>query len=303
MSNRKTMIGSRAFSLHKMPLYFMLAPFLIIFFLFVILPIFSSILLSFFSYDMVGQFQFTGLDNYFRLFMDDDVFPIALKNTLLFSVVTGPLGFMLSFILAWFINDFSPKVRTLLSLLFYAPALVGNAYYIWKIIFSGDSYGYMNSFLLSSGVITQPIVWLKSPEHIMLIVIIVQLWQGMGVSFLANISGLQNVNGEMYEAGAIDGIRNRWQELWYITLPSMKNILLFSAVMQIQASFSVGIIAVELAGFPSVNHAVDTIVAHMMDVGTVRYEMGYASAISVFLFAMMAVTRIVIGKILDSTGK
>jgi multiple sugar transport system permease protein len=238
-----------------------------------------------------------------RMFVQDDVFGTVVKNTIALAVVVGPAGFMLAFLLAWLVNEFSTGLSTLFSFMFYAPSLVGNAYFIWKIAFSGDSYGYINSFLLSLGLITEPIIWLKDANYIMTIIIIVQLWQSMGVSFLANISGLQNINGELYEAGSIDGIRNRWQELWYITFPSMKNILLFSAVMQIQSSFAAGTVAVELAGFPSVNHAADTIVAHMMDVGTVRYEMGYASAIAVFLFGMMAITRIVIGKLLDMVGK
>lgn len=287
----------------KIPLYVMIAPFTVLFTVLTILPILSSVVLSFFSFDLVGKLKFIGFDNYFRMFLDDEVFPITVKNTLLFSVVTGPLGFLLSFVLAWFVNEFGPRLRTLLSFLFYAPALVGNAYFIWQVLFSGDSYGYLNSVLLSIGLIAEPIIWLKDVNYIVPIIIVVQLWQSMGVSFLANISGLQNVNGQLYEAGSIDGIRNRWQELWYITLPSMKTILLFSAVMQIQSSFSIGAIVVQLAGFPSVEHVADTIVSHMSDVGTVRFEMGYASAIAVFLFALMATMRVVIGKLLDMTGK
>ena len=287
----------------KIPLYVMMAPFTILFTVLTILPIVSSVVLSFFSFDLVGKLKFIGFDNYFRMFLDDEVFPITVKNTLLFSVVTGPLGFLLSFVLAWFVNEFGPRLRTILSFLFYAPALVGNAYFIWQVLFSGDSYGYLNSVLLSIGLIAEPIIWLKDVNYIVPIIIVVQLWQSMGVSFLANISGLQNVNGQLYEAGSIDGIRNRWQELWYITLPSMKTILLFSAVMQIQSSFSIGAIVVQLAGFPSVEHVADTIVSHMSDVGTVRFEMGYASAIAVFLFALMATMRVVIGKLLDMTGK
>lgn len=288
---------------NKVPLYVMMAPFTILFTVLTILPIVSSVVLSFFSFDLVGKLKFIGFDNYFRMFLDDEVFPITVKNTLLFSVVTGPLGFLLSFVLAWFVNEFGPRLRTVLSFLFYAPALVGNAYFIWQVLFSGDSYGYLNSVLLSIGLIAEPIIWLKDVNYIVPIIIVVQLWQSMGVSFLANISGLQNVNGQLYEAGSIDGIRNRWQELWYITLPSMKTILLFSAVMQIQSSFSIGAIVVQLAGFPSVEHVADTIVSHMSDVGTVRFEMGYASAIAVFLFALMATMRVVIGKLLDMTGK
>lgn len=187
--------------------------------------------------------------------------------------------------------------------MFYCPALVGNAYYIWQVAFSNDSYGYANSLLLTLGLITEPIKWLKDSAYIMPIIVVVQLWMSMGVSFLANISGLQDINPEMYEAGAIDGIKNRWQELWYITLPSMQHMLLFSAVMQIASAFSISAICIELAGYPSVDYAADTLVSYLADVGTVKYEMGYASAISVFLFALMLLFRYVIGKLLSKTGK
>lgn len=290
--------------LHRqIPLYLMVAPFLIMFFIFTVLPIAVSVCLSFFNYDMISLPKFNGFENYMRMFMYDDVFPITVKNTLIFAVIAGPIGFCLSFILAWFVNDFSPMVRTLLSFMFYAPSLVGNAYFIWQVLFSGDTYGYLNSLLLSVGFITEPVQWLKTEQYIMPIIIMVQLWQSMGISFLANISGLQNVNRELYESGSIDGIRNRWQELIYITVPSMQHMLLFSAVMQIQSSFSVSAIAIQLVGFPSIGYAGDTIVSHLTDVGTVRYELGYASAIAVILFAMMALTRIIVGKILSVASK
>ena len=281
----------------------MLAPFLIAFVVFMVIPVIASIVLSFFRYDMLGTPEFIGFDNYFRMIMEDKVFGISLANTLYFAVITGPVGFMLSFILAWFINELGPKARSVLSFLFYSPALMGNVYFIWQVMFSGDSYGYVNSLLISLNVISEPIQWFTNPNYSMTLVILIQLWMSMGVSFLANISGLQNVDTSLYEAAAIDGVRNRWQELWYLTLPSMKNILLFSAVMQIQASFSVSGIATTLTGNPSVNYSTHTIVTHLSDVSSARYEMGYAAAISVFLFLMMAFARIGIGKLLDATGK
>ncbi len=287
----------------QIPYAVLLAPFFILFFLFIFLPVICSIVLSFFSFDMVSAPSFAGADNYIRMFLDDDVFLTTLKNTLLLAVLTGPAGFLLSFILAWFINEFSPRVRTVLSFMFYCPALVGNALYIWQIAFSNDSYGYANSLLLSAGLIVEPINWLKNPTYIIPIIVIVQLWMSMGVSFLANISGLQNINTEMYEAGAIDGIRNRWQELWYITLPAMENMLLFSAVMQIASAFSIGSVCTTLVGYPSVNYTADTIVSYLTDVGTTKYEMGYACAISVILFLMMALTRALIGKLLRRVGR
>lgn len=281
----------------------MLAPFLILFCLFTVLPVLSSMVLSFFEYDIVGRMRFIGLDNYTFLLLGDEVFPTALKNTLIFAVITGPAGFFLSFLLAWFINEFGPKTRSILSFLFYSPALMGNAYFIWQVLFSGDSYGYINSLLLSLNVITSPIQWLKDPSYTLTIVIVVQLWMSMGVSFLANIAGLQNVNPELYEAGAIDGIKNRWFELWYITLPYMKNILLFSAVMQISSAFSVGQICMVLTGHPSVNYSTETIITHLIDMGTIRYEMGVASAISVLLFVLMACSRLIIGKLINALGR
>ena len=280
-------------------MFVMISPFLIFFFLFTVLPILSSMALSLTSYDMISAPKFIGIDNYRRMIVNDNVFAVTVKNTLVFAVIAGPLGFLLSFLLAWLVNEFSPKVRAFLSFLFYAPALVGNAYFIWKVAFSGDSYGYINSILLSIGVITEPVTWLKNEAYLMPIIMVVQLWQSMGVSFLANISGLQNVSRDMYEAGAIDGIRNRWQELRYITLPAMSNMLLFSAVMQIQSSFSASAIAIELAGYPSKSNAVDTIVSLMTDMATVRYELGYACAMAVVLFIIMVTTRLIVGKVLS----
>lgn len=283
--------------------YLLLAPFAVLFFIFTVLPVLSSIVLSFTSYDMISLPKFVGLSNYLRMFTGDEVFPKTVVNTLKFSVVTGPVSFILAFLLAWLINEFGKTMRSILSFLFYCPALVGNAYFIWQVFFSADSYGYANSFLLSMDLITEPIAWLKNTNYNFGIIVFVQLWLSMGVSFLADIAGLQNVNVELYEAGAIDGIKTRWHELWYITLPCMKDILLFGAVMQIQATFSIGAAIQALAGFPSINNSVDTIVLHLSDVGMVRYEMGYAAAISVVLFLMMAITRILIGKILNALGR
>ncbi len=294
---------SRGSKKEQAAFYIMLAPFFILFFLFTILPVLTSVVLSFFNFDAVSMPTFAGLDNYLRMFVQDDVFPTALRNTLIFAVVTGPIGFMLAFILAWMVNEFNPMIRTLLSFLFYAPALTGNVYFIWKILFSGDSYGYLNSTLMSMGLIVDPIQWLKSPTYALPIIMIVQLWLSLGITFLANISGLQNVNPELYEAGAIDGIKSRWHELWYITLPSMREILMFGCVMQIQSAFSVSAVAIELCGYPSVNNSVDTIVSLLTDVGNARYEMGYAAAISVFLFILMAVTKNLMFKLINLAGK
>lgn len=294
---------NKGYSKEELTFDLILIPFMGLFFLFSIIPVFASMVLSFFDYDMISIPTFAGVSNYLRMFTADDVFLKVLGNTLKFSIIAGPLGMLLAFLLAWMINEFPAPIRVFLTFIFYVPSLVGNAFFIWQILFSSDSYGYLNNFLISFGFITEPINWFQNTSYNMTIILLVQLWMSMGVSFLANIAGLQNVNSELYEAGAIDGIKTRWHELWYITLPSMKNILLFSAVMQIQSVFSVSNLITALVGYPSVNNSVDSLVSYISDIGITRYEMGYASALSVFLFLMVLMFRFAIGGLLNLIGK
>ncbi|MCU7198198.1 carbohydrate ABC transporter permease [Turicibacter sanguinis] len=282
--------------------YFLLAPYIILFTLFTVVPVVMSMGLSFTYFNMLEPPKFVFLDNYIRLFVEDEVFQIALKNTLFLAIITGPLSYIMAFIFAWVINEFKPKLRAVLTLVFYAPSIAGNAFLIWLIIFSGDVYGFANAYLMEWGIIDSPIQWLQDPDYMIWILIIVQLWLSLGVSFLAFMAGLQNVDTTLYEAGAIDGIKNCWQELWHITLPSMKSQLLFGAVMQITQSFAISNVSVQLVGFPSVDYAGHTIVTHLMDYGQIRYELGYASAIATVLFAIMLLSNLVVQKLLRKVG-
>ncbi|HLR68185.1 MAG TPA: sugar ABC transporter permease [Virgibacillus sp.] len=283
--------------------YILMAPFFILFFLFTVLPVITSIIISFTYFNMLEFPHFVGWNNYARLFLEDDIFLIALKNTILFAAVTGPVSYVACFVFAWLINEFPTKLRALMTLIFFAPSISGNIFFIWLIIFSGDAYGYANGFLMKIGLIYEPIQWLQDPTYILAIVMLVQLWLSLGTSFLAFIAGLQTIDQHLFEAGAIDGIQNRWQELWYITLPSMKPQLLFGAVIQITTSFAVADVSMELAGFPSVQYAAHTIVTHLIDYGSIRFELGYASAIATILFLMMMVTNLIIQKLLRKVGE
>jgi len=265
----------------------MMIPFFILFFIFIILPILSAVFLSFTNFNMLEIPKFVGADNYIRMLLDDDEFLIAIKNTLVFALITGPVSYFACFFFAWFINELGRKLRTILTILFYLPSMSGMVFIIWTFIFSGDQYGLINSMLLNLSLIDEPVQWLTNATTIMPVIIIVQLWMSLGVSFLAFIAGLQNVDKQIYEAAAVDGLKNRFQELFYVTLPSMGPQLLFSAVMQITAAFSVGSVCTALAGFYSTDNAALTIVTHIEDYGNVRFEMGYACAISVLLFAVM----------------
>lgn len=287
--------------LHKQS-YILMAPYMLLFFLFTVLPVVMSLVLSFTYFNILESPRFVGWHNYARLFLEDDVFLIAIKNTFLLATITGPISYMLAFIFAWLINELPPKIRAVMTLVFYGPSISGNAYLIWLLFFSGDMYGYANAFLMKLGIVHEPIQWLQSTTWILPIIILVQLWLSLGVSFLSFIAGLQNVDRTMYEAGAIDGIRNRWQELWYITLPCMKPQLLFGAVIQITTSMAIADVSIQLAGFPSVGYAGHTIVTHLMDYGTIRFEMGYASSIATVLFFAMLLTNLLVQKILRRVG-
>ncbi len=263
------------------------------------MPIAAAIVLSFTYFNMLSAPTFVGFDNYIRMFFDDDVFLIALKNTAIFAMITGPISYILSFMVAWLINEFNRFVRTVLTLVFYLPSLAGNVYFVWTYIFSGDSYGLLNNLLTKFGITDDAIQWLTDTKYMMVVVIVVILWLSLGTGFLSFVAGLQSMDRELFEAAAIDGVKNRFAELWYVTLPQMGPQLLFGAVMQISTSFAVGYECMNLTGFPSTDYATHTMVLHILDFGQVRFEMGYACAVAVFLFAMMLIMWKAVNKLLS----
>lgn len=282
--------------------YLFTLPYLLVFVVFTVFPVLVAMLFSFTRFDIVQLPSFIGLKNYFRLFIEDSLFPLALKNTLLLAVITGPGGFFLSLLLAWVLNEFSDKLRAVLTMLCYAPTLSGGAYMIWNIIYSGDSYGFLNGILINLGIIYSPIQWLTDSKYMTVSAIIVILWMSFGSGFLSMIAGFKNVDRTQYEAAAVDGIKNRYQELWYITLPSMKPQLMFSAVMSITNSFGMGDIITAIYGFPSSNYALYTLVHMLQDYGNTRFEMGYASAIATVLFLIMVLSNHFVQKLIRKVG-
>ena len=283
--------------------YFMLAPFFLLFIIFTVLPVFLSMLLSLTDFNMLQMPHWKGITNFTRLFLEDDIFILACQNTLIFAAITGPVSYLLSLLIAWFINELPPKIRAVVTLIFYAPSISGQVYLIWKTLFSSDSYGWANATLIDLGIVTQPILWFENAEYVMPLCIVVALWTSLGTAFLSFIAGFQTIDRSMYEAAAVDGIKNRWQELWYITLPTMRPQLMFGAVLAITNSFGFGAVVDALCGFPSVDYAAHTIMHHLGDYGGARYEIGYASAIAVVLFVIMFASNIIIKKALSKVGE
>ncbi|SCX01115.1 multiple sugar transport system permease protein [Lachnospiraceae bacterium YSD2013] len=282
--------------------YLFLLPFAVLFAMFYIFPVVASIYFSFTYYNILEAPRFLGFTNYINLILQDDVFLIGLKNTLLIAIVTGPLGYIMSFLFAWLINELPRMVRSVAVIIFYAPSIAGTCYTIFSIFFRGDAYGYVNAFLQNIGIIDTPILWLINPQYMLPICMVVILWMSLGTGFLSFVAGLQGIDGSQYEAGYMDGIKNRWQELWYITLPNMKPMLLFGAVMTITQSFGVCDVTMALCGYPSTDYAARTIVTHLFDYGYSRFEMGYACAIATILFLMMILCNKAIQSLLRRVG-
>ena len=284
--------------------YLMLAPYLIVFFVFTALPVGISIWNSLTYNNFFDPARFVGMDNYIRMFTGDDVFLVALRNTLLLALITGPVGYAMSFLLAWQINNMPSRLsRSVFTLLFYAPTMTTSVYTVWTLLFSNDEYGYINGLLMRMGFIREAIQWLADTDYMMAVVIICVLWTSMGAGFLSFVAGFRSMDKQYYEAGQVDGIRNRWQELWFITLPMMRPQLMFGAIMSITAAFSIHDVTIALMGFPSTDYAVHTVVNHLYDYGYLRFDLGYASAISTVLFLLMMGANLLVGRLLRKVGQ
>lgn len=282
--------------------YLFLAPFMLLFIIFTVGPVLTAIYLSFTYFNVLEPAQWIGLTNYRLLFLEDDIFLKSLHVTIVFAILTGPVGFLLSFAMAWLINQV--KVRLIYVVAFYAPSLSGiGMAQIMRIFFANDRYGYLNNFLIRWGILDEPFAWLADVDTMLGVVIAVQLWMSMGPGFLSFLAGLQQIDEQIYEAAKVDGIRNRLQELWFITLPLVRPQLVFGAVMAIVGAFSMFDISVGLVGFPSPQYAAHSIMAHLYDYAFLRFEMGYASAVSVIMFIMMFALSAMFRRMLSSKGE
>ena len=282
--------------------YAFLLPYAILFITFYVLPMLTSMYFSFTNYNILEKPDFIGVRNYINLFLEDEVFTIAVKNTFVIALIIGPVGYIMAFIFAWLINELPNWIRTLVVFFFYVPSISGQAFNVFKFFFSDDANGWINAKLIHWNVIQQPILFLTNPANVLKVVIPVILWTSLGAGFLSFVAGLKGIDKSQYEAGYIDGVQNRWQELWYITLPNMKPMLLFGAVMSITNAFSVCQVPMMLAGYPSVDYCARTIVTHLFDYGFTRFEFGYASAIATVLFITMILCNKFIQGLLNRVG-
>lgn len=304
MTTKDTLRRSKSpLAKNRLPFWLMLLPFLILFFLFKFLPILSGFVLSFTDFNGLQMPHFVGLDNYTRMFLKDEVFLTTAKNILLLALITGPTSYILSFVLAWLINELGKRLRLLVLVLVYLPTMCSNLFFVWQYIFNGDAKGFINSALIDIGLIQKPILWLSDERYTMVVVIVVTIWMGFNVGFLSFVAGLRGLDRAYYEAAAIDGLKNRWQELYYVTLPQMGSQLMFGAVNAIAGAFTIGAINAQLTGYPSTNNSTDTIILYLSRYAVEEaYELGYAAAMSVVLFAVMVLVWTLFKRVLKSVN-
>lgn len=285
----------------------LMAPYTFLFILFIIIPVGAAIILSFTSFNAIGAPSFTGLSNYVNLLTNDSVFmQKVLPNTLIYAIFVGLGGYVLSFFLAWSLSQISKIPRTIMTVILYSPSVTGGVLLatIWSSVFSGDKRGLLNYLLLKYDIIENPIQWLQSGSYLMPIMIIVGLWSSMGIGFLSMLSGILNTDKEMYEAARIDGVKNRFQEIIYITIPAIKPQMMFGAVMAIVNIFKDGGSGVTLSGAnPTPDYAGQLIANHIDDYGFIRYEMGYAAAVSTVLLLMIFILSRVVSRVFSSDGE
>ena len=287
--------------------WILLFPFLLLFLTLIILPIICAIGLSFTDYNGMETPDITFWDNYIRIFSKDSVFmQKILPNTIIYAVLVGPGGFILAFFMAWLLSQLNDIPRTILAVVLYLPSMTAGVTVstVWAVIFSGDRTGYLNSLLLRLNLIQSPITWLQNETTLMPIMIIVALWSSMGIGFLSILSGIMNVNKELYEAARLDGVKNRVQEALYVTIPSIRPQLLFGAVMAVVNAFNSAGLGVQLSGSnPTPGYAGSVIVNHIDDYGFIRYEMGYAAALSVVLLLIISLASKVAHKLFGDNDK
>ena len=281
--------------------YLFILPYMLLFTLCYIVPIAMSLFLSFTYFNVLEAPEFRGMQNYINLILADDVFLTSVKNTFVLAGIIGPVGYIASFLFAWLLNELPRYLKAIAVVVFYAPSLAAGATMsIWQLIFSNDPYGWINSFMQTIG--QEPKMWLSNPQYMLVVVIIVSVWSSLGAGFLGFVAGFQGIDRSQYEAAYVDGLKNRMQELWYITLPSMKPMLMFGAINSITTAFNVSDIPEQLCGNPSTDYAVHTVVTHLKDYGGVRFEMGYASAIATVLFLAMLLCKKFVQKLIMRVG-
>jgi multiple sugar transport system permease protein len=264
------------------------APALTLIGLFFFLPVAASLLLSFTDFDIyalgrLDRLRFIGLDNYRRL-LNDPMFWTALRNTLYFVVVSGPLSVLVSLGAALLVNHRLTRFQGVFRTLLFLPVvttLVAVAV-VWRYLYH-PRYGFLNYVLGLAGL--PPIEWLGDPEWAMPAIILMAVWKNFGFNMVVFIAGLQSIPHRLYEAAEIDGA-DGWAQFRYITLPMLAPTFLFVTVITLIGYFQLFAEPyVMTQGGPA--DSTLSVALLMFQEGFRWWNLGYAAAVAFVLFLII----------------
>lgn len=281
--------------------YLFIAPAIILFSVFVLIPVIASFFLSFTKYNTLSAPRWVGLDNYYQILFQDPRFWKALCNTTIYVVGVVPVGICVSLLLAVAI-DRKIKFKNFYKSIFFMPVVTSivAVSVIWKWLFAGEKYGLINHWLMKMGI--NPVDWLMSPTWTLPAIMIMSIWAGLGYNMILLLAGLQTIPRTFYETADIDGATG-WYKFWHITLPLLRPTLLFVVIMSMINSFQLfeQVYIMTSGTGEGVGGVLDSalsLVAYLYERGFQRFEMGYASAIAYILFAIIFVTTLVNTKVI-----
>lgn len=265
-------------------IFLFLLPALLLFLLFVVYPIFQSIYYSFFDWKGLGPAEdFIGLDN-FKNILSDRVFLITLRNALFLIVGSLLLQLPLSLLLAILVGRDLPG-RTFFRAVFFMPYVISEVItaIMWTFLYNPNpDRGFINAVLVAIGAEPQP--WLGDTSLVLPALFIALTWKYFGFHMLLYMAGLQNIPREIEEAGLIDGA-NSIQNFFYITLPLLRSTIQTSVYLSVLGSIQQFILVWIMSRGGPVN-ASETLATYMIRFGFVRFQLGYASAVALYMFAL-----------------
>ena len=257
----------------------MLAPNIIGFFMFMVFPILATLFFSFTEYDLIGAPKIIGLDNYVELFRDP-IIATTLNNTLVFTLITVPIGMAFSLLLAIFLDQ-KIAFKRFYRGAYFLPSITSMVAVsiVWQWIYNPE-FGLMNYLLSFVGI--RGITWLSSSSTSLLSLAIVNIWKSAGYNMMLFLAGLQGISNTYYEAGQLDGA-SKWKQFIHITLPMLSPNSFFIFIIYFISSFLVFYSFILMTkGGPGRSSSV--LVHYLYQNAFQYFSMGYACAIAYLLF-------------------
>jgi len=268
--------------------YLLVSPYIVHFLLFVAFPVVFSIVLTFHKWNIIAPMEYTGLNNYVRLF-NDKTFIKSMGNTLIFLIIHIPLQIIVALFLAEILNQ-KIKLRGVFRGAFFLPVIVSGVVVtiLWQQLFGFDT-GLFNRLLTGAGL--SKVGWLTDPNIAMVSIAVMATWKNVGLYIILFLVGLQTVPAQYYEAADLEGA-NHWQKFFKITLPMINPTIFMVVILSTIGGFSLFIEPYIMTGGGPLNSTVSAVL-YIYKQGFFYYHMGYAATLGLFFaFIILAVVMI-----------